>query len=233
MIDNSIENMIIGVLESNEFRSGGWLAKIEDKCSPETIKIILEKQSELDDKRIDIQKRERTNNHNTRERTNQFLHELDTEDREYAKEARLRYLKQNLDIYRNEIQRIMAYMEDLKRKNTSISDRMVYLELCEFGKKECKYNKLMNEFIYLSQDKSDKLTAADIERARTQPIEDILEVNKRGFAKCINHDDKNASLYCRNNFAYCFSCGFTGDVIALVMKIENLNFREAVKYLAR
>jgi hypothetical protein len=76
-----------------------------------------------------------------------------------------------------------------------------------------------------------KITQREIEIAEAYPIENIIEVDSRGFALCVNHPDKNPSMYCKNNYAHCFSCGWTGNTIKVLMKKENLNFKEAVNRL--
>jgi hypothetical protein len=70
-----------------------------------------------------------------------------------------------------------------------------------------------------------------LERAREYPVERLVEANRRGFAKCVNHDEKTPSMYIRKNYAYCFGCGWTGDPIDVYRKQTGANFREAVKYL--
>lgn len=51
---------------------------------------------------------------------------------------------------------------------------------------------------------------------------------------CPFHSEKSPScvIYHDNNSFYCFGCGAGGDAITFVMKIENLDYVEAVKFLA-
>lgn len=51
---------------------------------------------------------------------------------------------------------------------------------------------------------------------------------------CPFHGEKTPSfnLYPENNSFYCFGCGVGGDVITFVKKIENLDYIDAVKFLA-
>ena len=67
-------------------------------------------------------------------------------------------------------------------------------------------------------------------------IRDVLEYygtefNSRGFAKCMFHEEKTASLSVKNNFFKCFGCGEGGSVIDFVMKFFNLPHLEAAKKL--
>jgi hypothetical protein len=67
-----------------------------------------------------------------------------------------------------------------------------------------------------------------VETARNAELSKIIEINSRYFSICVNHDDKNASMYCKNNYAYCFSCNWTGNTLDVLMKKENITFKEAV-----
>lgn len=51
---------------------------------------------------------------------------------------------------------------------------------------------------------------------------------------CPFHGEKTPSfnIYTENGSFYCFGCGAGGDVITFIMKIENLDYVEAVKFLA-
>ncbi len=51
---------------------------------------------------------------------------------------------------------------------------------------------------------------------------------------CPFHGEKTPSfnLYPENNSFYCFGCGVGGDVITFIKKIENLDYIDAVKFLA-
>lgn len=77
---------------------------------------------------------------------------------------------------------------------------------------------------------SGSLNPAMIERAREYPIASLVE-HRKNLALCINHAENNPSMNIKNNFAYCHSCGWSGDVIDVAMKIWNLNFADAVRRL--
>ena len=76
------------------------------------------------------------------------------------------------------------------------------------------------------------ITPEEIARAKKFPLVDILKINSAGFSRCFKHDEKVASLYCKKNFVHCFSCGWTGDTIAILMERDGMNFVEAVKKLS-
>lgn len=78
---------------------------------------------------------------------------------------------------------------------------------------------------------NNKITDQDIQRAKMTPIKNYVKVNSGGFAQCLFHADKNASMKIYEKNYHCFSCHAHGDVISLVQKLYNLSFKEAVKRL--
>lgn len=76
----------------------------------------------------------------------------------------------------------------------------------------------------------DSITPDMIERAKEYPIEGLVEAH-RGMALCIFHDDRNPSMYVKNNFVHCFSCGKTADTIKVYQKLNGATFPEAVRAL--
>ncbi len=64
-----------------------------------------------------------------------------------------------------------------------------------------------------------------------------MQLKRRGrnlVGLCPFHGEKTPSfnIYTENGSFYCFGCGVGGDVITFVKKIENLDYMEAVKFLA-
>lgn len=65
-----------------------------------------------------------------------------------------------------------------------------------------------------------------------------MQLKRRGrnlVGLCPFHGEKTPSfnIYSENGSFYCFGCGVGGDVITFIMKIENLDYMEAVKFLAQ
>ena len=65
-----------------------------------------------------------------------------------------------------------------------------------------------------------------------------MQLKRRGrnlVGLCPFHGEKTPSfnIYTENGSFYCFGCGAGGDVITFIMKIENLDYLEAVKFLAQ
>lgn len=68
-------------------------------------------------------------------------------------------------------------------------------------------------------------------------ISDYLELKQSGanfLGLCPFHDEKTPSFSVNSpkQFYHCFGCGVGGDAIDFVMRMENLSFIEAVKFLA-
>ncbi len=78
----------------------------------------------------------------------------------------------------------------------------------------------------------EKITNDMILRAREYPIKNLLSNPvKNNMTNCISHSDKTPSMSIKNNRAYCFSCGFKGDSIAIYMRLNGAEFKTAVKNL--
>ena len=72
----------------------------------------------------------------------------------------------------------------------------------------------------------------------TEIASSYVNLKRRGrnmVGLCPFHGEKTPSfnIYPENGSFYCFGCGVGGDVITFIMKIENLDYIDAVKYLAQ
>lgn len=72
----------------------------------------------------------------------------------------------------------------------------------------------------------------------TEVISSYVNLNRRGrnmVGLCPFHNEKTPSfnVYTENGSFYCFGCGVGGDVITFIMKMENLDYIDAVKFLAQ
>lgn len=76
------------------------------------------------------------------------------------------------------------------------------------------------------------LTPDMVAQAKEYPLSNILGVGPgKSVALCIAHNERNPSMNIRRNFAYCHSCGFSGDSITVAEKVWGLSFVDAVKKL--
>jgi hypothetical protein len=133
---------------------------------------------------------------------------------------------------------------DYERINEFVCINNEERDIMDLAKKDAiqaieKYNKARNRYIAAIignklKEKGDTkgsgaiITDDMIEQARRYPIGQLVEVNKHGAALCINHNERHASMDCRNGRCYCYSCGWKGDVIDLYMKINSATFQTAV-----
>ncbi|ODS33186.1 MAG: DNA primase [Candidatus Scalindua rubra] len=80
---------------------------------------------------------------------------------------------------------------------------------------------------------SNGITDEMIEKAKQYPIENLLpNPARRNMTNCVAHSpDKNPSMSIKNNYAYCFSCGFKGSVIDVAMKLNGTDFKSTVREL--
>ncbi len=72
----------------------------------------------------------------------------------------------------------------------------------------------------------------------TDVASSYMNLKRRGrnmVGLCPFHSEKTPSfnIYTENGSFYCFGCGVGGDVITFIMKIENLDYIDAVKLLAQ
>lgn len=68
--------------------------------------------------------------------------------------------------------------------------------------------------------------------AKTVPVDTLLEF-KAGYSLCLWHEEDKPSLHhhVASNRVKCFSCGFSGSPIDIVMKRDGLGFRDSVRLL--
>ena len=99
-------------------------------------------------------------------------------------------------------------------------------------KHQAKIKKLEQLLYFIKHPKSQD-TAVNIELARQIPITSLYQFNRAGFAKCPFHNETSASLHynAKKNLWHCFGCQVGGDSIAFVMKLYEMKFLDAVKFL--
>jgi hypothetical protein len=68
--------------------------------------------------------------------------------------------------------------------------------------------------------------------AKSVPVDSLIEFNQ-GYALCLWHEEEKPSLhhYVKNNRVKCFSCGFGGTAVDIVMKRDGLSFPDSVRLL--
>lgn len=83
-----------------------------------------------------------------------------------------------------------------------------------------------------SNKQRDESFLSDVERAKQVSIQQFVKF-KAGYAPCLFHNEKTASMYYypKNNRYKCYGCGEHGSVVDIVMKQRGIGFKEAVKFL--
>lgn len=126
-------------------------------------------------------------------------------------------------------ERDLAYLAALDEEFVGAAKDGRWKTILSQKEAQTHFNELFPQKKPLSDKKGTDQGMIDI--ARDYPIEKLVAVNSRGFASCVWHIDEHPSMFCRNNFAYCFSCGGSGDVIDICMQIHKVGFQEAVRRL--
>ena len=135
--------------------------------------------------------------------------------------------KEKLCDIKSRIMEVTIMLDHLELK--PINRVMLLNRLMSYGKEA---DRLENIIKYSSYKKSnDSIDERMIVRAKEHDLSNLLDINKAGMALCLWHDDTKPSMSCKNNHAYCFTCGSHGDAIDVYMKIHNCSFSEAVKSL--
>lgn len=148
---------------------------------------------------------------------------------EFGKTARVRFLKDEIKRIKNEKKDRIDMMCLLVGTNGACLIPMIENQV---GKLVGKLQKDIVEKRHLEgKTREGGITPDMIERAKDYPIASLIEVDRAGKAKCINHNDKHPSMDCRKNFVYCYSCGYSADAIGVYQKIHGVGFIDAVKAL--
>lgn len=101
-----------------------------------------------------------------------------------------------------------------------------------YGDNLNKFDKEIRRLGWLLNPEEQKreITPEMIERAKNYPFQNLLP-NKKNFALCHFHNEKKPSFYIKNNWGYCYGCGWHGDTIKFLMDENKMSFVEAIKYL--
>ena len=79
-----------------------------------------------------------------------------------------------------------------------------------------------------------RMTADEIKKEYTMPsllAEYGIRPNRAGFIRCVFHKEKTASMKVYPESVYCFGCGKSGDVFAVVQTLDGVDFKTAFKKL--
>ena len=227
----SLYNMMIAK------RSGSYHKMLQIGWTHEDWLIVEEELIQLEIQRQELNKLKYVCSKETLQKVFDFIEEVYKEEGEWCDESRINYLLGEIEYYQSELNVIETKFEKDRSNGTDTQKRLENYFISNPNWYREKIKKLENEYNFIKNRKEyeqNKISPTDIERAREYPIEDLVDVNSKGFASCINHNEtmNTPGMFCKNNFAHCFSCGFQGDVIDVYRKIHNCGFIDAVKFLS-
>lgn len=167
-------------------------------------------------------------------RVRKIIHEHRQEIGQDGERMRIESLAEQIDDLQDDLD--FRWLRWKWAKESGKNDATLALIAVRIPETEQEIERKKREFLYLLEQRiprdkpSDKITPDMIERAKEHPIENFIDA-QRGMALCIFHEDHHPSMSIKNNFAHCFSCGKTADVIDVYRKLHGATFPEAVKAL--
>lgn len=149
---------------------------------------------------------------------------------DFARDARIRFLKSSLCELRKKRKSDVELIRKMLPTDSACLVPLVEKIIERTDREIRRYT--MEKRILEGKMKEGDITSAMIEQAKEFPVSSLIEVDGRCKAKCINHDDSHPSMDCRNNFVYCYSCGYSDDAIGVYRKLHGVGFVEAVRALS-
>ena len=149
-------------------------------------------------------------------------------------------LPKELRRVRKELKEYLDKIEDIQESYIDDFERYFWVEavkiLMPCDKKRLYYQLLEIQKLHNIRNKVGVMGKLDIIGAKNKPIERLHNFDKvrNGMYSCPFHKENHGSfkIYRNTNTWHCFgACGVGGDSIDFIMKLNNYNFIEAVKYL--
>lgn len=171
----------------------------------------------------------------TRKQIDEFKKEFNLE---FKKERRLEFLNDAIKKLQEVESKIWSDHQKATERDLPHWLRQAILELKKPWKIAGKIKSFQIEIYLLDHPedfaKVDRVSPEQVARALEFPFDQLIQLNKAGFVKCIFHTEKTPSLHLipRSNKVHCFGCGKTWDTIAFIMEKENISFKKAVRILA-
>jgi len=159
------------------------------------------------------------------------------DDIKLLKERVVYLAKWKIDWQNNVVNKVHFSQQDIYKEwgNDSYSESLAEVEQ---KMKKLSFNlSLMDEKKTVS---TNSVNESDIAKAKEVPITNFFtgrlhKHNKLAVGKCPFHNEKTGSftIYLNQNTFYCYGCSAGGTVIDFVMRVQNLDFLSAVKYLIK
>jgi len=133
-----------------------------------------------------------------------------------------------------------SYIKRINQRRTDLVSNKPFVinEITDLFLKDCEESarediRKADMYLYILKNNTSKSPTKNLTSIKRTPVTDYLTFNGNGTTKCIWHDDSKPSLkhYPKTNTVYCWSCGKAGDVIAVVMQIYGVGFKEALSIL--
>ena len=149
-----------------------------------------------------------------------------------VEKTRLRYL-------RKELKPIVEYIKNIERKLLVCESNDKWLLEYYYVISLDKINKIKNTIRYMKNIDSgevSKIITYDLDQLKSIPLDKIIEFTNAGFARVnplrTEKSPSNSFHWNKNTNRWTdYGTGEYGDIIDLVMKINDIDFREACKHL--
>jgi|GEM_PF-3870600 len=168
-----------------------------------------------------------------------YLIDLRNQDKKFVEEmgvegieVRRTYLLDTLKHTRYLVNRAYLNDSELRKNNKPFWFREAILSLRCVRENEAIIKQLELQLRKLDLKKD--IVSIDVRTIKeTLDINTIVKLDARGFIACPFHVDKTPSMKWneKKKYFHCFSCGWHGDVIAFLMKRDNLTFKEVINIL--
>lgn len=144
--------------------------------------------------------------------------------------------KSKMQELNEELSDVYAHLDRLDIPRYSDFDRWYAREcLPDWAKDKFRQIYHINKIRRIKVDEMQSYQELDIAKARRFPIQTLYEFKRKGnMVSCPFHgEDKNPSMSLKYNRFYCFSCGAKGSTIDLIMRLQNIDFKSAVRQLCQ
>ncbi len=124
----------------------------------------------------------------------------------------------------------------LAKSDVDYATRRVVLMVRDVDGMERLRRKIRARQVHKTQPDSMRLTEWEIVRAREFPLDRLLqetgsEIRRDNKILCPFHSDSNPSMWVKNGWGYCYSCGESCDSIKWLTKVRGMSFVDAVRRL--
>lgn len=151
----------------------------------------------------------------------------------WALERKKRYIASLLTQTKKQINK----NKKLLRKTKKTEERKLLMDGLEKLEKEFGRHRLYLRYLNNPKEDTRAITDEEVEIARNYPIWEFLPEGYKGKGniRCLfaDHEDKHASMQVNTTWLWCHTCQRKMDTLELVMMKTGLDFKSAVKLLAR